>query len=507
MPRMEQVSTLPVLEPGGPGEGLRPRMPPHNIEAEQALLGAILVNNDALLAVTTFLEAPHFYDPVHARVFEACAKLIGRGQLATPITLKAYFEQDAGLAEVGGPAYLARLAGSATAILNAEDYGRHIYDLAIRRALIDVGQEIVLEAYDAAVESSAADQIEEAEQRLYRLAEHGHYEGGFQPFKTSLTGAVEIAARAYEREGHLSGVATGLVDFDKLLGGLHPSDLLILAGRPSMGKTALGTNIAFHAAQTAARAMREGRLLDDGRTPADGAVVGLFSLEMSMEQLATRILAEQTGVPSERIRRGMLDETQFRALVQVAQELHDLPLYIDDTAGLTISALTARARRLKRQQGLGLVVVDYLQLLRSSGTGRQDNRVQEVSEISRGLKTLAKELNVPVLALSQLSRAVEQREDKRPQLADLRESGSIEQDADVVMFVFRQEYYLMRSAPREGTPEYADWQAEMDKVHGIAEVIIGKQRNGPIGTVQLSFQGEITRFGNLVRDDRLPQVP
>jgi replicative DNA helicase len=507
MAAMERVTTLPVLEPGGPGEGLKHRQPPHNIEAEQALLGAILVNNEAHLAVSTFLEAQHFYDPVHARIYEACAKLIGRGQLATPITLKSYFEQDAGLAEVGGAAYLARLAGAAAAILNAEDYGRAIYDLAIRRALIQVGQDIVLDAYDAPIESAATDQIEQAEHQLYALAERGRYEGGFRPFSTTLTSAIDMAAHAYERDGGLSGIATGFVDLDKVLGGLHPSDLLILAGRPSMGKTALGTNIAFHAALAAARALRDGRVAEDGRTPLDGAVVGLFSLEMSAEQLATRILSEQASIPSERIRRGNLDETQFRELVRVSQELNDLPLYIDDTGALSISALTARARRLKRQQGLGLLVIDYLQLMRSSGGSRQDNRVQEVSEISRGLKALAKELNVPVMALSQLSRAVEQRDDKRPQLADLRESGSIEQDADVVMFVFREEYYVMRREPREGTPEHADWQAEMEKIHGVAEIIIGKQRNGPTGTVPLSFQGEVTRFGNLARDSHLPTAP
>ncbi|MDR3500860.1 MAG: replicative DNA helicase [Parvibaculum sp.] len=476
------------------------RVPPHNIEAEQALLGAILVNNESYDRVASFLEPRHFFDALHGRIYEASAKLITAGHLASPVTLKNFFERDEALAEIGGPQYLARLAGAATTIINAEEYARAIYTLAIRRELIQVSIDMHTRAYDAPVDDTPAAQILDAEQALYQLAEQGKYEGGFRNFYESLKGAVDMAAAAYERDGGLSGISSGLRDLDQKLGGLQPSDLIILAGRPSMGKTALATNIAFNAA----KAYKAEHLADGTVSVKDGAIVGFFSLEMSAEQLATRLLAEQSGVPSERIRRGKIDEDEFHRLVDASRELQSIPLYIDDTGGLTIATLAARARRLKRQRGLGMLDIDYLQLL--SGGGKYgDNRVQEVTQITTGLKALAKELNVPILALSQLSRQVEARDDKRPQLSDLRESGSIEQDADVVMFVFREEYYVQRKEPREGTPEHLAWQEEMGKVHGLAEVIIGKQRHGPTGTVKMQFQADVTRFGDHIQDDHMPE--
>ncbi|HVY43606.1 MAG TPA: replicative DNA helicase [Hyphomicrobiaceae bacterium] len=478
------------------------RTAPHNIEAEQALLGAILVNNEAHDRVSGFLEPEHFFDPVHARIYETLAKLIASGKQATPITLRTYFESAEPIAPgLTVPQYLGRLAANATTIINAADYGRTIYDLAIRRQLIVVGEDMVNSAYDAPVDFPPQEQIEEAEGRLYALAETGKYGQGFMGFGAALTHAIEMANNAYQREGGLSGIATGLRDLDGKMGGLQPSDLIIIAGRPSMGKTSLATNIAFNVA----KAYKAEKQPDGTDKVLDGAVVGFFSLEMSAEQLATRILSEQSEIPSEKIRRGMIDEEEFKRLVHVSQQMSTLPLYIDQTGGLSIAQLAARARRLKRQKGLGLLVVDYLQLLTGSSRRAAEGRVQEVSEITTGLKALAKELNVPIIALSQLSRQVENREDKRPQLADLRESGSIEQDADVVMFVFREEYYVERTKPQEGTAEFQDWMAKMALISGKAEVIIGKQRHGPVGIVQLQFDSNVTRFCDLARDQYLPE--
>jgi replicative DNA helicase len=485
-----------------PPEALPLRAPPHNIEAEQALLGAILINNEAHDRVSGFLEPRHFFDPVHAAIYETAAKLIAAGKQATPITLRTYFEAAEPIApSLTVPQYLGRLAANATTIINAADYGRTIYDLAIRRQLIVLGEDMVNVAYDAPVDCPPEQQIEEAENQLYALAETGKYGQGFLAFNAALTHAIEMANNAYQRDGGLSGVATGLKDLDAKLGGLQPSDLIIIAGRPSMGKTSLATNIAFNIA----KAFKTERQPDGIEKVIDGAIVGFFSLEMSAEQLATRILSEQTEIPSEKIRRGMIDEEEFKRLVQVSQQMSALPLYIDQTGGISIAQLAARARRLKRQKGLGLIVVDYLQLLTGSSRRANEGRVQEVSEITTGLKALAKELNVPIVALSQLSRQVENREDKRPQLADLRESGSIEQDADVVMFVFREEYYVERAKPHEGTPEFQEWMAKMQLVSGKAEVIIGKQRHGPVGTVQLQFESSVTRFFDLARDQYLPE--
>ncbi|SLN48118.1 replicative DNA helicase [Oceanibacterium hippocampi] len=467
------------------------RTAPSNVEAEQDLLGAILVNNEAYSKVSDFLEAQHFHEGVHARIYAAAQRLIERGEIANPVTLKAFFEHDEGLADIGGTQYLARLAAGATTVINAGDYGRTVYDLAIRRELIRLGEEVVNRAYDAQVDEGAAQQLELAERQLFELAERGAGETGPQHIRNTVKTSIEVIDTAFNRDGNLTGVTTGLRDMDKKLGGLHRSDLVILAGRPSMGKTSLATNIAYNAAKAHRRS---------GGT--EGAVVAVFSLEMSAEQLTTRILAEATEISSVKLRSGEISQDDFvNRVVPASIELAELPLYIDDTPALSVAALRTRARRLKRNDNLGLIVVDYLQLMRAGSGNRIDSRVQEISEITMGLKAIAKEVNVPVLALSQLSRQVENREDKRPQLSDLRESGSIEQDSDVVMFVFREEYYEARKEPRENTPEHQQWQERMAEIHNLAEVIIDKQRHGPIGRVELYFNPEITKFGDLDRND------
>jgi replicative DNA helicase len=476
------------------------RLAPHNIEAEQALLGAILVNNEAFYRVSDFLGGEHFYEPVHREIYEVCGKIIRAGKAATPITVKTFLPEQL-VADVTMPQYLARLAAEATTVINAADYGQTVYDLALRRSLILIGEEVAATAYESDVELTAPKQIEEAEKQLFDLAEKGRYDGGFQPFNEALREAIEMASEAYSRDGTLSGMATGLSDLDRLMGGLQKSDLIILAARPAMGKSSLATNIAFHVARS-----WKGEITPDGhRKTVDGGQVALFSLEMSAEQLATRILAEQSGIPSSDIRRGNIHESQFSRLVDTSQMMSQVPLYIDDTGGLSIAQLAARARRLKRQKGLDLLIIDYVQLLSGSTRRANENRVQELTEITTTLKALAKELSIPIVALSQLSRQVENRDDKRPQLADLRESGSIEQDADVVLFIYREEYYLKNKEPKEGTPEHLAWQGEMEKVHGRAEVIIGKQRHGPTGTVQLAFEANLTRFSDLARSEYLPE--
>ena len=477
------------------------RTAPHNIEAEQALLGAILVNNEAFYRVSDFLEPRHFFEPAHQNIYEIAGSLIRVGKIANPVTLKTFLPADVDIAGLTVSQYLARLAAEATTVINAEDYGRTIYDLSIRRSLIVLGEEMVNIAFDAPVDFAPRDQIEDAERRLYELAETGKYDGGFQRFAAALTTAVDMAARAYQRDGRLSGLASGLHDLDRMMGGLQPSDLIIVAGRPGMGKTSLATNIAYNIA----RAWR-GDVRPDGHIDTvNGGIVGFFSLEMSAEQLATRIISEQTEIPSYRIRRGEIDPADFDRIAAIAREMESIPLYIDETGGLAIAQLAARARRLKRQRGLDLLVIDYIQLLQGSTRRAAEGRVQEVTEITTGLKALAKELNVPILACSQLSRQVENRDDKRPQLSDLRESGSIEQDADVVLFVFREEYYLKNKEPRAGTDEHFKWQTDMEAVHGKAELIIGKQRHGPTGTVQLQFKADVTRFSDLADESRLPE--
>jgi replicative DNA helicase len=476
------------------------RAAPHNIEVEQALLGAILVNNEAFYRVSDFLEPQHFFEPIHQKLYELAGSLVRAGKIATPVTLKTFLAPDLDIGGLTPNQYLARLAAEATTVINAEDYGRTVYDLALRRALILIGEDMVNVAYDAPIEMAPRLQIEDAERRLYELAETGKYDGGFQRFARALTTAVDMAAHAYQRDGKLSGIATGLKDLDRMMGGLQKSDLIIIAGRPGMGKTALATNIAYNVAKA-----WHGQTEIDGRmATTNGGMVGFFSLEMSAEQLATRIIAEQTEIPSYRIRRGEIDPNDFDRIAEAAREMEQMPLFIDESGGLSIAQLAARARRLKRQRGLDLLVVDYIQLLQGSSRRAAEGRVQEVTEITTNLKALAKELSVPVIALSQLSRQVENRDDKRPQLADLRESGSIEQDADVVMFVFREEYYLRNREPRAGSEEHFKWQAEMEAVHGKAEVIIGKQRHGPTGTVQLQFRADVTRFADLADESQMP---
>jgi replicative DNA helicase len=484
----------PMPEPDAPQQasGMEANELPHSVEAEQQLLGAILTNNDVYDRVASIINSTHFYDPVHTRIYEIAAARISKNALASPVTLKTFMEDDEGLKELGGPAYLAKLAGASISAYAVRDYAQMIYDLAIRRELIALGQSISDKARRVDVSSEPKEQIVEAEQSLYQLAEQGQTESGFKSFLKAVTEAVNVTNEAYQRGGGMAGISTGLDDLDKQLGGLHPSDLLILAGRPSMGKTSLATNIAFNVA----KAYKRGVKPDGTEGAVDGGVVGFFSLEMSAEQLAGRILAEASEISSHKIRQGDMTEGEFRRFVQAAKDLESCPLFIDDTPALPISQLAARARRLKRTHGLDLLVIDYLQLCR----GMSDNRVNEIAEISMGMKAIAKELNIPVVALSQLSRQVESRDDKRPQLSDLRESGSIEQDADVVMFVFREEYYKEREKPGDHElDKMEEWKQAMERLHAKAEVIVGKQRHGPIGTVELSFEAQFTRFGNLAK--------
>lgn len=458
---------------------------PHNQEAEQALLGALLVNNNALEKVTEFLRAEHFFVPVHGRIYQAICTFFERGLNATPVTMKGFFEKDEDLEHIGGPAYLAELASHVVSVVNVEDYGRMVFEHHLRRQLIGLGENLVGKAFEHDMDMPASKQIEEAEKELYNLAQFGEFKGGFTKLEQSILAAIQTAKKAKESAGGVTGVTTGMIDLDKQLGGLHKSDLIILAGRPSMGKSALSMNIAYNAAK---------RYMDtDGK---EGAITAVFSLEMSSEQLATRLLADVVQISGDRIRKGQINQQDFRKFAEASNMLASMPLYIDDTPALTIAHIRARARRMKRQTGLGMIVIDYLQLIGGSSSRSQDNRVQEISEISRGLKTLAKELDVPVLALSQLSRSVEQRENKRPQLSDLRESGSIEQDADVVMFVYRDEYYLAREITADMGEDHKKRQ-HLERTKNTAECIIGKQRHGPIGTVYLSFIGEFTKFGDL----------
>jgi replicative DNA helicase len=481
------LSMSPPANEGGTLE----RLPPHSIEAEQALLGALLHNNLTFERISEFLLPEHFADPSHNRIYTAIAHLINRGHIADPITLKEYFDRDDALAEVGGGHYLAQLAASVVSIINTQDYGRKIYDFYLRRQLIDVGEGVVNNAHTYDLNVAATDQIELAEKKLFDLATVGQQERGLQIFSIALKQALKSAEIAYKRESHVVGVTTGFKKMDEYLGGFHPSDLVILAGRPSMGKTALATNLAFNAARAALE-------------KKEGAAVAFFSLEMSSEQLANRILGQESGLSSDLIRRGDIGKSDYPRLVEASNRLNALPFFIDDTPALSVPAIRTRARRLMRQESLGMIVIDYLQLLSSPGRKSAENRVQELSEITRGLKALAKELNVPVLALSQLSRAVEQRDDKHPQLSDLRESGSIEQDADVVMFVYREEYYLSRKKPTGSDDKVAEWERSLSKVANIAEVIIAKQRHGPIGTVPLHFEGRLTKFSDLADPNYLP---
>ena len=468
-----------------PTENTSEKKQPSNLEAEQALIGSILVNNDIIDEISTIINPTSFYDPAHTKIYEVIEELNNKGMIANPITLKNYFEKDNMLNEVGGTEYLVKLTRFSSSTKQAIDYAKIIHEMYLRRELILISDNLSSETLDAK-EQSAEKIIESTEKSLFDLAERGSFSQSFLKFNQALDQTIEMATLAMKNDRGIVGVPTGLTDLDEKLGGLHKSDLIILAGRPSMGKTALATNIAYHAAQT---------LL----SRQEKSSVAFFSLEMSSEQLSTRILSEQARIKSDDIRRGKVTEEEINRYIETSRNIYNLPLFIDETPAITIATLSNRARRIKRLFGVSLVVVDYIQLMRSS-SNKSDNRVQEISEITQGLKALAKELGVPILALSQLSRAVEQRDDKQPQLADLRESGSIEQDADVVMFVYREAYYLERKQPKLGSIEHAEWQSKMNDVNGLADIILGKQRHGPTGTIKVEFEGIYTKFKDLSKN-------
>ena len=458
---------------------------PSNLEAEQALIGSVLVNNEILDEISNIVNSGKFFDPIHKKIYEVIENLNNKGMIANPITLKNYFENDSGLTEVGGVDYLVKLTRFSSSTRQAVDYAKLVHEMYVKRELIFISENITEQSHDDELDKSGENIIEDAEQSLYQLAERGNFSQSYIKFKEALDQTIEMATQAMKSDQGIVGVPTGLTDLDEKLGGLHKSDLVIIAGRPSMGKTALATNIAYYAAK---------KIHDNNEKTS----VAFFSLEMSSEQLSTRILSEQARIQSNDIRRGKATEEELNRYIETSRDIYELPLYIDETPAITISALSNRARRLKRLFGLNLIVVDYIQLMRTS-TKRNDGRVQEISEITQGLKALAKELSVPVLALSQLSRAVEQRDDKIPQLSDLRESGSIEQDADVVMFVYREQYYLEKKQPKLGSIEHAEWQSKMNDINGLADIIIGKQRHGPTGNIQVEFEGMYTKFKDLAK--------
>ena len=459
---------------------------PSNIEAEQSLIGSVLVNNDIIDEISNIVNAGKFFDPIHRKIYEVMENLNNKGMIANPITLKNYFENDSGLSEVGGVDYLVKLTRFSSSVKQAIDYAKIIHEMYVKRELIFISDGIEDQAKDDQTEKTGENIIEDAEKSLFDLAERGNFSQTFMKFNQAVDQTIEMATLAMKSDHGIIGVPTGLTDLDQKLGGLHKSDLIIIAGRPSMGKTALATNIAFYAAKN----MQENN---------EKGSVAFFSLEMSSEQLSTRILSEQARISSHEIRTGKASEDTLNRYIETSRSIYDLPLYIDETPAIAISTLSNRARRIKRLFGLKLIIVDYIQLMKTN-SNRMDGRVQEISEITQGLKALAKELNVPVVALSQLSRAVEQRDDKKPQLSDLRESGSIEQDADVVIFVYREEYYLERKKPKEGSIEFAEWQSKMSDIHGGAELILGKHRHGSTGVVHVEFEGEFTKFKDLPKN-------
>jgi replicative DNA helicase len=483
---------------------------PQNVEAEAALLGALMIDNRLVEDVQLKLRPDHFFEPLHGRIYEAVLRMTDANRIANPVTLRPLFESDETIKDVGGPAYLAQLTGSGAAVIGARDFAQQVYDLALLRSLITVGRDLVEGALDTSEDVAPLAQIERAETELYKVAEAGGAEGRARSFGEAAMDSIRNAEAALNRGGGLTGITSGFTGLNSRIGGLQRSDLIIVAGRPGMGKTALATNMAFAAAERFLQDQGDG--IEAAK--AAGAPIAIFSLEMSSEQLVTRVLSEQSQVTAEQIRTGNLGRQEFASFARTAERLHSLPFYIDDTPGLTIAALRTRARRLKRQKGIGLVVVDYLQLLQGTGRGSNDNRVQEISEISRGLKQLAKELDVPVIGVSQLSRAVEQREDKRPQLSDLRESGSIEQDADIVLFVYREEYYLRAHEPKHPIPgdpaevfsAFEEWEAKHGQVAGMAELIIAKNRHGGTGKERLRFEGRFTKFSDAADEGRLPEM-
>ncbi len=472
---MEKLKINPVQE----------KKLPSNVEAEQALIGSVLVNNDIIDEVSSIINSKEFYDPLHAKIYNLIENLHNKGMIANPITLKNSLEGNEALSEVGGTEYLVKLTRFSSSTKQAIDYAKIIHEKFVKRELVQISENLSDEAVDETEDKTGEVIIQNTEKSLFELAERGTFNQSFMKFNQALDQTIEMATNAMKSDQGIVGVPTGLEDLDERLGGLHKSDLVIIAGRPSMGKTALATNIAYYAAK---------KILDDNKKSS----VAFFSLEMSSEQLSTRILSEQSRIKSNDIRRGKVSEEEFNRLIETSRNIHELPLYIDETPAITISTLSNRARRIKRLFGLDLIVVDYIQLM-ATGTRKYEGRVQEISEITQGLKALAKDLGVPVLALSQLSRAVEQRDDKKPQLSDLRESGSIEQDADVVMFVFREEYYLERKEPKMNTIEHAEWQSKMNEILGSADIIIGKQRHGPTGNIKVEFEGIYTKFKNAAK--------
>ena len=475
------------------------RILPYNDEAEKQLLGAIFINNESYHKVSDFLLPEHFFLQPHQEIYEKIGKLIQMGKVASPITLQPFYSSDDQIADIPAVQYLVDIAKNPTTLINVRDYGHTIYELSLRRGLINIGEEMVDLAYESPIDNTPAAQVEEAEKKLYQLMESGSNLKGFISLPSAVAMTIEMADAAFKREGKLTGISTGLVDIDLKMGGLQQSDLIVIAARPGMGKTALATNIAYNVASHYRTEKQE----DGSLKTVEGGIVGFFSLEMSAEQLATRIVSEQTETPSSDIRRGGIDQGQFDKIVEFSKLSEEIPLYVEETGGISIGALVSRARRLKRQKGLDLIVVDYIQLL--TAAKYQGNRVQEIAEITTGLKALAKELNVPIIAISQLSRQVESRENKRPQLADLRESGAIEQDADVVLFIYREAYYIEQDKPDESSEEFADWFEKFKKVENLADVIIAKQRHGPTGKIEMAFHGAYTRFSCFANSNILPE--
>ncbi len=483
-----ESTDITKIEPST-GDDIIQRKLPANIQAEQMLLGAILINSKLVDQVSEFLLADHFMEPLHQKIYQAIINITEKGLIATPITLKSMLNQDELFQKADGDKYLAKITTLAMVVINPSDYGKIIWDLSLKRQLIEIGENIVNQAYDSTLEQGGLDQLEKAEHSLYNLASHGNIEKSFTSIRDSVTESLESIDRAMKHSDHVTGVSTGFIDMDKILSGFQNSDLIILAGRPSMGKTAFAMNLAYNACQALIKRRAEGDPLSS---------VGFFSLEMSSEQLASRLLSMLTEVDSSAMRSGKLNEQHYNKIRQAAIDLAEIPIFVDDTPALSISTIRTRARKLKRKYNLGILFIDYLQLIR--GTGKNENRVLEISQITQSLKAIAKELNIPVVALSQLSRAVEQRPDKKPMLSDLRESGSIEQDADLVMFIYREEYYLLREQPSNGDAKYAEWMEKLNKVHSQMDIFIAKHRNGAVGNIKLHYDNQFSKCSNLARD-------
>ena len=475
-----------------------------NFDAEIAVIGCLLWDNKSYEKIADFLIEDHFIDLNNKNIFKTIKRLLDKNILVTPITLKNYLEEN-DKDSFDNYTYLNQIKDSAPSTQNAYQYARLLYDLHIKRSLIGIGKNIIQDTISNEEDLEGINLIENAENDLYNLSQTGSSDRKYSLFGESLKKAIDVIDQSFKREGKIAGLPSGLKDLDKKLGGFHNSDLIIIAGRPSMGKTALGTNIAFNAAKK----FKEKEDEFGNKTTIDGGKIAFFSLEMSSEQLATRVLAEQSKISGDKMRKAELNKEDFKKIAKVSSELENLNLVIDDNPILTIPSLRARARRLKRLYDIDMIIIDYLQLMSGSQNVKNDGRVQEISEITRGLKAIAKELNIPIIALSQLSRQVEQREDKRPQLADLRESGTIEQDSDVVMFIFRESYYLERMEPIKKPDEQNDrynerhqrWRELCESRYNIADIIIAKQRHGPTGAIKTHFDPNFTKFSDLTRTE------